>query len=268
MPAPEIQQLPSSTFHYGEATLQNLVDFRQHAEYSYSSFIQPAMPRQHRDFYDKLPYILFAHLDTDGRPWCSFLHGQPGFVTSPDARSLSATFTPTPGDEVARRLVDVTGGRARPEIAFLGLDMGERRRNRMNGAVVGVRSMRDGRVEVRTKVTQAFGNCPKYIQAWRVVGKRDSSKAVVEKWQKQSNGGLLQATRLLDGKVEAMVARADTMFIATRYLREGKDKAGNEPSQAYGLDVSHRGGEPGFIKVEDGGKVIYIPDYAGNNMFW
>lgn len=34
---------------------------------------------------------------------------------------------------------------------------------------------------------------------------------------------------------------------------------------AHGVDVSHRGGNPGFIRVEEG--VLKIPDYVGNNYF-
>src|SRR5262249_11419821 len=46
---------------------------------------------------------------------------------------------------------------------------------------------------------------------------------------------------------------ADTFFIATAHPQSG-------------LDASHRGGKPGFVRVLDE-RTLLFPDYAGNNMF-
>src|SRR4030095_6224466 len=47
--------------------------------------------------------------------------------------------------------------------------------------------------------------------------------------------------------------RADTLFIASVHADAG-------------ADASHRGGQPGFVRVLDERRLL-IPDYAGNNMF-
>ena len=52
---------------------------------------------------------------------------------------------------------------------------------------------------------------------------------------------------------------ADTFFIASGYRDEGD-------SAAFGMDASHRGGERGFVRVVDEGRLEF-PDYAGNNHF-
>ena len=49
----------------------------------------------------------------------------------------------------------------------------------------------------------------------------------------------------------APLAQADTAFVATR--------------APEGADVSHRGGTPGFLRVDDG--TVSWPDFQGNAMF-
>jgi uncharacterized protein len=46
---------------------------------------------------------------------------------------------------------------------------------------------------------------------------------------------------------------ADTFFLATAHPESG-------------VDASHRGGKPGFVRVENEKRFVF-PDYAGNNMF-
>ena len=66
-------------------------------------------------------------------------------------------------------------------------------------------------------------------------------------------------TPALSATQTEFIERADTFFIATGYRGTGDD-----PS--FGMDASHRGGEPGFVKVESEGEVVF-PDYSGNNHF-
>ena len=56
-----------------------------------------------------------------------------------------------------------------------------------------------------------------------------------------------------------MLERADTLYIAS---------VNPNPADgvASGADVSHRGGRPGFVRVDDN-KTITIPDFVGNFMF-
>ncbi len=50
----------------------------------------------------------------------------------------------------------------------------------------------------------------------------------------------------------ALIARADTFFLGTVHPNRG-------------ADASHRGGTPGFVRVD--GSQLWWPDYPGNNMF-
>jgi predicted pyridoxine 5'-phosphate oxidase superfamily flavin-nucleotide-binding protein len=52
------------------------------------------------------------------------------------------------------------------------------------------------------------------------------------------------------------VSAADTFFVAT---------ASGPGVPGGGVDISHRGGPPGFVRVE--GEALLIPDYRGNRYF-
>ena len=63
--------------------------------------------------------------------------------------------------------------------------------------------------------------------------------------------------------IGASPARADTFFVATA----ASDARGGDAR--HGCDVSHRGGPPGFVRVEreGGASVLRWPEYRGNFMF-
>ncbi len=67
----------------------------------------------------------------------------------------------------------------------------------------------------------------------------------------------------LDEAAIARVQRADTLFIAS--ASAPRPGAGH----SEGVDVSHRGGEPGFVQVArtEAGVVLSLPDYPGNQFF-
>jgi predicted pyridoxine 5'-phosphate oxidase superfamily flavin-nucleotide-binding protein len=59
---------------------------------------------------------------------------------------------------------------------------------------------------------------------------------------------------VLDERGRALVAAADTLFIASLHPQRG-------------ADASHRGGRPGFVQVAPDGASLRFPDYPGNRMF-
>lgn len=202
-------------FHHGELAAQRLAGVVANG-----GGIRPFMPDQHREFFAALPFMLAASVDADGAVRAHVLHGGPGFVRTPDAYTLEAD-TPlvfTPGSA----------------LGMLGIDLSNRRRNRVNGVV---RASAPGKLVL--DVRESFGNCPKYITL------RDVAPAAPAP-------GPVHAFTGLDGAARALVARADTFFIAS---------AGG----AHGVDISHRGGPPGFVGIE--GATLQVPDYPGNRYF-
>ena len=61
----------------------------------------------------------------------------------------------------------------------------------------------------------------------------------------------------MDEAARAAITGADTFFVASR-SRSGDGRN-------FGADISHRGGRPGFIRVD--GDVLTIPDFRGNRYF-
>ena len=227
----------TSPFHRGEQSIQARVGVREKVEEIGRRFIRDHMPDEHRAFYEQLPFLLFGSVDEGGRPWASILAGPPGFVRTPDERTLDIAAVPFPGDPAGERLEP---GAA---VGLLGIEFENRRRNRVNGRV----SRRDAG-SMTIAVDQSFGNCPMYIQA------RTGS---IE--QRAGEPAPPEHLTSIDESVGALIAGADSFFIATHF-------AGDDDGPTTGADVSHRGGRPGFVRVADDGSLIW-PDFTGNTHF-
>src|SRR5690349_105238 len=115
--------------------------------------IRNFMPDQHRSFFELLPYLFVATADADGWPVASVLHGETGFVRSPDATTLRIEACMATDDPAA------AGWQADRDVGLLGLGLSHRRRNRANGTLAAVAER-----GATVAITQSFGNCAQYIQ--------------------------------------------------------------------------------------------------------
>ncbi|MGK9169189.1 pyridoxamine 5'-phosphate oxidase family protein [Inquilinus limosus] len=233
-------------FHPGELAAQARAGVRERLAAAGRRVIRGIMPDQHRDFFAMLPFVVVGSLDRQGRPWASILSGRPGFLQSPDPRTLTVAARPAYGDPLDANLAPGA------PIALLGIQLETRRRNRMNGTVT-----ERGEDRFAVTVGQSFGNCPQYIQA-------RSPSFVAEPESLGAPRPVQAEGPVLSPRAAALVATADTFFIATRSAEAGE---GGAPSE--GVDVSHRGGRPGFVRVaEEGGRtVLTVPDFVGNFYF-
>lgn len=221
-----------SPWHAGERQLQEKVGVAERMEAFGRKVIRTWMPDQHREFYQQLPFMLFGAVDADGRPWASVLEGAPGFARSPDPQHLR--FSSLPAADDPAQLAD-----GEP-VGLLGIELHTRRRNRLNGHVANLAP--DG---FELTVDQAFGNCPQYIQLrqFQRVPLADPASRPA------------RHLTALDDAAVALIASADTFFVASYVDTDGH----------RAVDVSHRGGQPGFVRVE--GNRLTIPDFAGNLHF-
>ena len=221
-----------SPWHAGEKQLQAHVGVAERMEALGRRVVRTEMPDQHRTFYEQLPFMLYGAVDVDGNPWASILEGQPGFAHSPEPGVLQ--FNSLPGADDPAQLSD---GAA---IGLLGIELHTRRRNRLNGRVGAVTASGFG-----VTVEQSFGNCPQYIQLrqFRTVPLADPATRIAQ----HLNG--------LDDAAKATICGADTFFVASYVDVDGQRS----------VDVSHRGGQAGFVQVE--GNRLTIPDFAGNLFF-
>jgi predicted pyridoxine 5'-phosphate oxidase superfamily flavin-nucleotide-binding protein len=237
-----------SPFHAGELAVQERCGVREPIARVGRVVIRTFMLPDHRELFARLPMVLVGSLDEARRPWASVLSGPPGFTRAVDERTLRIDAVPAPGDPLATSL---TVG---APLGLLGIELATRRRNRLNGTVTAI----DDRGFTVT-VDQSFGNCPQYIQtrtpAWRApVPSAGERRAPVVLGPR------------LDAAGRALVQRADTLFIAS--ASAGARGYGGPD----GVDVSHRGGKPGFVRVrgddaDDGATVLVLPDFRGNFLF-
>lgn len=203
--------------------------------------IRDYMPQQHRDFFESLPFVLLSAMDDKGQPWATAIAGPKGFLRSPNERTLQVATRHNQGDPVLKVLQ--TGS----AVGLLGIEPHTRRRNRMNGRLT---EHSDPGFEVQ--VQMSFGNCPKYIQARHP--KALAGAPPIEEEAGEELAGL-------DELAVDLISRADTFFIATAHPAARALDA----SPKQGLDVSHRGGKPGFVHVH--GDVLLVPDFIGNFYF-
>ncbi len=229
---------PESPFHKGEQALQKLYGVRDQLESFARGVIREYLPMQHREFYAQLPLVNLGTIDDKGRIWCSVMVGKPGFTASPNDKLLTIAGKPLAGDPLNETLVP---GRY---IGFLGLELHTQRRNRMSGRVGEV-----SEAGFSIDVIQTFGNCRQFIQSrqFSYNEKAPSAEPVVERGN------------TLSDKAKALIKKADTLFIATAYGDQADDLT-------HGADVSHRGGKPGFVRVDNDTSITW-PDFRGNFHF-
>lgn len=232
--------MTAPAFHEGERAVQTRVGVQERMAQLGPRVIRDFMPDQHRDFFAQLPFVIVGTVDAAGQPWASVLAQPPGFLHSPQPQQLDVRARPLPGDPLAANLAD---GAA---IGLLGLEPQTRRRNRMNGIVREVKAS-----GFSVELSQSFGNCPKYIQA------REPLYAQV----RAVTAAAVHESLELDDAARRIIANADTFFIATAYAGNGA-----QAGRAGGVDVSHRGGKPGFVRAAADG-TLTVPDFAGNFFF-
>ncbi|WP_434705868.1 pyridoxamine 5'-phosphate oxidase family protein [Pseudomonas sp. Z1-12] len=229
----EVVKAKTSPWHEGELTLQRAVGaVDMMAGVGQRQLARTWMPDQHRAFYAQLPFVVLGAVDRQGDVWATLRAGQPGFMNSPDPQTLHINLDPEPNDPAQEGMGE---GDA---IGMLGIELHTRRRNRMNGVVR--RQLAPG---LEIAVSQAYGNCPRYINLR----------------QYHFVDAQVVAPRQLtvsDPLVRRLVTAADSFYIATYVVRDGERQ----------VDASHRGGKPGFVRMDEDGSLT-IPDFSGNLFF-
>lgn len=222
-------------FHAGERHVQRLAGERDRAERNARALRTEIVPGAHL-FLKEQRQLAVATERPDGALRVSLLTGEPGFARTEDGTTLVITRArlTSPADDAVWQ--ELTPG---APVGTLALEYHSRRRIRINGHV---RLLTEETLIV--DVEDSVPLCPKYIQrrAWTPaasVGRRDDAADA--------------RTSPSPERLAELLARADTAFVGSRHA-SGR------------LDVSHRGGAPGFLRLTADHR-IRVPDYAGNSMF-
>lgn len=212
-------------FHPGELLAHKKAGYGQ-----VRAAVWPAMPEQHRVFFQGLRYFFLAALDSAGYPVATVIQGEPGFLQAAEASLLEIDLAALQAAPLLPALVPGS------PVGGLGIDFANRRRNRINGRVAGIAGGRLG-----VDVEESFGNCPQYIQ------RRDLPQTVL------TTAAEIELLEELDADARYLIGATDTLMVASTTQRS---------QNQGGVDISHRGGLPGFVQLEQG--KLRIPDYSGN----
>ncbi|SNY25965.1 pyridoxamine 5'-phosphate oxidase family protein [Paractinoplanes atraurantiacus] len=217
-------------FHPGELAVQGEAGVRREAA-RLESMLEPVeLTYGLAGFLAGQNFLALTGRDDAGRLWTSPLAGTPGFLEVRSGRELAVHAGIGEGDPLH-------GIAARQKVGTTAVDFARRRRVRINGLLT---AAADDLLVV--EVEQAYGNCPQFIQQRLLDPARNEPEAV---------GGLRRGGELGPDDL-ALIRSADTFFLGTAHPERG-------------ADASHRGGPPGFVRIDERG--LWWPDYLGNNMF-
>jgi predicted pyridoxine 5'-phosphate oxidase superfamily flavin-nucleotide-binding protein len=217
-------------FHDGELAVQRQAGVRQDAA-RLSRMLEPAeLSGGMAGFLAERTLLVITGRDAAGRLWTSPLAGPPGFLEVRSGTGLAVHAGVPAGDP----LHGITAGQ---RLGTTSMDFALRRRVRINGTLTEA----TGDLLV-LDVEQAYGNCPQYIQQRLLTPDATGP---------QSPGDVRRGAVLEPYDIE-MIRSADTFFLGTAHPQRGADAA-------------HRGGPPGFVRVDERG--LWWPDYPGNNLF-
>lgn len=221
-------------FHDGEIAVQEQFGTRAAATRLAGANFFDAIPFNHRLFPASQKIAWIGGRDDSGQPWVSAMVHEQGVMLETDGRIMRLR----PG----ALLREVKKGDA---VGMLFLEPLSRKRLRINGTVAAIEDA--GIVIV---IAQCYGNCPKYIVSRKVT-----------EWPVQTEPSYSDTQTALDAKARLLVELADTFFIATATSPDA-----NPRYRSHGVDVSHRGGAPGFIQVVDN-TTLQWADFSGNKIF-
>lgn len=222
-------------FHAGELAVQHRAG-QSHIAEQRTGLIADTVMAGARPFIAGQFMVVLASADGAGRMWSSVLFGKPGFAHA-EGDSVLIEVPAAERDDADPLWANLGAG---AQLGMLFIDLGKRRRYRVNGTVRHI----NGR-HIDVDVREAYPNCPQYIQR----------RQLRERPQPEAPALPGQAARgtVLGGIVADIVRQADTVFVASRHA-------------ASGADASHRGGNRGFVQVLDE-TTLRIPDYHGNSLF-
>ena len=218
-------------FHEGEHAVQRRAGTEQVAA-QIGRNIAPFVPAEFGEFLIRQPFVVVASRDQAGSIWASLITGKPGFARALNDRQVLLAGLPASPDPLEDALEQPEA-----QIGLLAIELDTRQRIRLNGTA---QRTDEG---LALTVSEAFGNCTKYIQRRLPAGRLT-----------EPGGARLHQSAALDPRHASVVRAADTFFIASAHPERG-------------ADASHRGGRPGFIEVDASGRRLTFPDYSGNRMF-
>ena len=227
-----------SPFHEGELQVQTRVGALEQGRRN-GRAISDTIVKGAVSFIEQQPMVVMGSVDPQANIWASVLVGHRGFMQVPDERTVQFDLAKAARNEQDPFWRNVDSD---PRVGMLAIELSTRRRFRLNGRVT---QTEPGRFSV--SVEEAFPNCPMYIQRREITSQLDQATRGKNPSAEARRGQSLDLAR------QDLITSSDTFFVASGHSDRG-------------VDVSHRGGNAGFVRVLDD-ETLRIPDYSGNNLY-
>jgi predicted pyridoxine 5'-phosphate oxidase superfamily flavin-nucleotide-binding protein len=221
--------------HPGEVSVRQRAGSKRHG--IGSGHVGGTIPDIARGFVDGARLAALAVVDEHGGIHADVLAGAAGFLHAPDTRTLEIAAVPPLTAPLFVPGVERTAG-------LIVLEPWTRRRMRVNGRAA------HGGLGLLLQADQVYANCPKYIQTRTVVEADQAAAPYCSRERQTSTPG---SGRLGEVTQRELIGDTDTFFLATY-------------APGHGADMSHRGGNPGFVTVVDDTHLSW-PEYPGNSMY-
>jgi predicted pyridoxine 5'-phosphate oxidase superfamily flavin-nucleotide-binding protein len=160
----------SDLYHEGNRHLQDQFGTRKLADRIEERIVSATIRPNDREFIERMDMFFLATADEHGKPQCSYKGGDPGFVQVVDDHTIA--FPSYDGNGMFLSL----GNLARnPQVGLLFIDFEHQWRLRLNGVATIdpndalVAAYPEAQLIVRVRVSEVFGNCPRYIHKLQLV---------------------------------------------------------------------------------------------------
>lgn len=222
------------TYHPGEIAVQEMAGVRDMAE-RLAGIVSGQIVAGAQYFISQQSMVVVGSVSPEAQTWASVLFGDVGMARA-DGQMVTFHL-----ERMIQRDADPFWANIEndPRVGMLFIDPATRRRFRANGTVSG-----QSETELVVSVSEAYANCQKFIRRRdrpdRDLATSDAPAPVIQ-------------GQAFEARVRSLIENSDTAFVASAHPDRG-------------VDASHRGGPPGFMKVLDD-RTLRVPDYSGNGMF-
>lgn len=229
--------MKNGPFHQGEIAVQKRAGESARARAN-GAVVKAEILEGALSFIARQSLVAVGSTAGDGSLWASVISGTIGFMRADDPHAVHIDLS----QAVVAQCDPVLDNLAHDSrIGTLMIELETRRRLKINGRAAFENN------ELVVEVEKSFPLCPKYIQRRKVRLAADLERINEQSFSAGVELGLAEVE---------LINNCDTLFVASSYVEEDNSN----------IDVSHRGGNPGFVMVESTRR-IRVPDYSGNGMF-
>jgi len=219
----------NNVFHKGEHHIQELMSVRQSSD-ALSSLIQNKIPPIAKDFLEELNFCMVSLNTKQFNLYTITIYSTSSFIEIIDNSTILISL------DYRSHIPKIFFEEENLNIGMIGLNFENSKRIRINGKG----QIKDNKLKIN--IDEIYSNCPKYIKK-RIFSKNLSTKT------KQN----VITESLLSTDIIHTISNLDTFFIASSHNEKG-------------VDISHKGGTNGFIKVISPIKLEFV-DLPGNNLY-